>query len=129
MDHDASPPGACEPLWPLNTLGSAVRIGAIGAGLCAAAAVVGAAVAGMASPPAVTSSVRLLFVFVGSVTAGAAIALNSARWQTWAIGAGTAVLAWFGIPEHWDSFRLLVGVIGAVAAAGAVLYAVPRKTA
>ena len=35
-------------------------------------------------------------------------------------------LAWFGLPPHWDSARIVAGVMAVLATAGAVLTAVPR---
>src|SRR5262249_5157302 len=86
-------------------------------------------VSGQESPPPYTATLRLLLVLVGAVTAGAAVSLAPGRWPLWAVGAAAAVLARFGIPEHWDSFRMLVGVIAVIAAPGAVLAALPRKLA
>ncbi|HEY2786292.1 MAG TPA: hypothetical protein VGJ05_15100 [Fimbriiglobus sp.] len=129
MDRDESPPSAGEILLPQTSPGYAQKIALGGAGLCAVAAVIGASVSGMESPPAITCSIRLVLVLVGAVTVGAAVSLAPGNWKLWVIGAGAGVLAWFGIPAHWDSYRLLVGVITAIAAAGAALAALPRRTA
>jgi hypothetical protein len=129
MDHDASPPAAGEPLVPPPKPGFDLTVAAVGAGMCALAAVVGLAVSGQESPLPFTATVRLLLVLVGGVTAGSAVSLAPGKWVLWALAAVAAVAGRFGIPDHWDSFRMLAGVLAAVAAAGAVLAALPRTAA
>ncbi|HEY1189655.1 MAG TPA: hypothetical protein VGE74_18555, partial [Gemmata sp.] len=46
-------------------------------------------------------------------------------WHVWALGAGGGALAVLGLPEQWDSFRLLFGVLGGVALAGALALLAP----
>jgi hypothetical protein len=91
-----------------------------GLGLTAAAAALGLAVTAMGeSAPWPLATARLILVAIGSITAGLAVSFRSDLWQAWALGAGTALLAVFGTPAHWDSFRLLFAVLTGVAAAGA----------
>src|SRR5262245_26173467 len=112
MDHDASPTTAEDSLVPPARPGVAITTGVIGAGLCALAAIVGAVVSGFESPPW-TATARLLLVVTGAVIAGAAVSLTPGRWPVWALGVAAAVAARFGIPDHWDSFRMLAGVLAA----------------
>lgn len=128
MDRVMSP-SAENGLIPPTPPGYPVRVGLIGAGICAAAAGIGLAVSGLESAPSVVSTLRLLLVLVGAVTAGAGVSLAPGQWKVWAIGAGAAVFARYGIPEHWDSYRMLVTVIAAFAGAGAILAALPRTAA
>src|SRR5262245_35198613 len=129
MDRDESPPADRDSLLPPSRPGYELTVGLVGAGLCALAAAVGAVVSGQESPPPYSSTLRLVLVLIGAVTAGAAVSLAPARWPVWAIAATAAAFARFGIPEHWDSYRMLVGVLAVIAAAGAVLAALPRRLA
>src|SRR5436190_4746418 len=115
MDRDASPLTGQDELLPPSSPKWAQTVGLSGLGLCAAAAVVGLAVSGMDPPPSLTFTLRLWLVLIGAVTAGAGVSISPDRWQLWAIGFFAAVFARFGIPEHWDSIRMLVSVIAAVA--------------
>jgi hypothetical protein len=104
------------------------KIGLAGAGLLTVAAALGLVASALADPaPAALQTARLLCVLVGSITVGAAVSMRPDMWQVWALGAGAAVLAVVGTPAHWDSFRLLFGVLAAVAGAWAVVLAAPPK--
>jgi hypothetical protein len=105
------------------------RVGLIGLGLCAAAAVLGLVDDyALGGGPGFLSTVRLLLVGVGAVVAGAALSMRPGLWQAWAIAAGAALLAAvLGLPGHWDSARLLARVATGVAATGAVLTAAPAN--
>ncbi|MBX9626354.1 MAG: hypothetical protein K2X82_21320, partial [Gemmataceae bacterium] len=94
------------------------------AGLAGAAAAVGL-VAAAVDLPWVANTARLLLVFAGAVTAGLAVSFRPDRWQAWAIGAGTAGLAHFGTPPHWDSFRFLFNVMAGVAVVLGLLRVLP----
>lgn len=99
-----------------------MRVGLIGLGLAAFAAAIGAVTPN--DGPWVLHTVRLILVAVGAVVAGSAISMRAGLWKVWGLAAGTGVLAAnAGIPEHWDSARLLASVLTAVAAAGAALAA------
>ncbi len=101
-----------------------LRVGVVGLGLSALAAVLG--VATPSDGPWVLHTARLVLVAVGAVVAGSAISMRAGLWQVWALGAGTGLLAALvGVPEHWDSARLLARVLTALATAGAALAAVP----
>ena len=47
-------------------------------------------------------------------------------WKAWALGTGAALLAILGTPAHWDTFRLLFGVMAAIGAIGTVLHLAPK---
>src|SRR5262245_39705112 len=99
-----------------------LRVGLIGLGLSAVAAVLGAVTPD--DGPAVLNTIRLLPVAVGAVVAGSAISMRPGMWQAWAVAAGTALLAaLLGVPEHWDSARLLGRALAGLAAGGAALVA------
>lgn len=132
MDRDAHPAtSATAPLPPADVVPpfawSAVRkVGLIGGGLLGAAAALGLAATAAEVPPAVHTA-RLFLVLVGAVTAGAAVSMRPDLWQAWLLGAGSSLLAIVATPAHWDSFRLLFGVLAAVALAWAVLRAAPER--
>jgi hypothetical protein len=132
MDRDAAPPA------PSDTAGAEVvppiewstvrKIGLVGTGLIALAAALGLLASVMSDPaPSALQTARLLGVLVGSLTVGAAVSIRPDLWQAWALGAVAAVLAVVGTPAHWDSFRLLFGVMAAVAGTWAVFLAAPPK--
>jgi hypothetical protein len=63
---------------------------------------------------------------VGALLAGSAVSMRPGLWKAWLLAAGTGLLAAVvALPDHWDSARLLARVLTALAAAGAVLAAVP----
>jgi hypothetical protein len=80
-----------------------------------------------ASPHWLGHTARLFLVLFGAVATGAAVSMRADLWQTWALGAAGGLLAVFGTPEHWDSFRLLFGAMTAVALVWAVLLAAPSR--
>lgn len=125
MERDAAPlappPSALDPSSAVPPVAweTVRKVGVAGAGLTAAAAVLGIAVAAIGdSAPWPLATARLALVFVGAVAAGLAVSWRPDLWQAWAIGAATALFAVFGTPAHWDSFRLLFAVLTVVAAAG-----------
>ena len=131
MDRDAHPtsasvsPSLTEVVPPFEW--SAVRkVGFVGGGLLAGAAVLGL-VATATEVPSAVHTVRLFLVLVGAITAGAAVSMRPDLWQSWAIGTGAAVLAILGTPAHWDSFRLLFGVMAVIALTWAVFRAAPER--
>lgn len=134
MDRDAGSsiplsPADAVPLWAHGT----VRLtGLIGVGLIATAVILGLVALALGSPspgtsdsPSVLYVLRLVLVFVGMVTAGAAISMRPDLWWTWGMGALASLLAVLGLPNQWDSFQLLFSVMTGVAAAGAVFCLLP----
>ena len=99
-----------------------LRVGLVGLGLSAAAAVLGAVAP--ADPESVLHTGRLVLVAAGVLTAGCAVALRPGLWKVWLLAAGTGLLAAvLGLPEHWDSARLLARALTGLSAAGAGLAA------
>lgn len=125
MDRDAAP-GAEEVVPPFEW-GLVRRVGLTGLGLVAAAAALGLVATAIGQPPSILSTARLFLVLVGALTAGAAVSMRPDLWCAWALGAGAAALGIAGVPEHWDSFRLLFGGLTAVAVAGTVTLAAPAR--
>lgn len=104
---------------------SVYRVAGVGLALTAVAAAL--ALAGDDGPSAL-SRVRLILVAVGTLTAGAAVSMRAALPVAWLLAAATAFLAgWFGLPDHWDSARMLATVATYAALAGALLSAAPLK--
>ncbi|MDY3553457.1 hypothetical protein R5W24_002559 [Gemmata sp. JC717] len=125
MDRDAAP--GAEEVVPSFEWRLVRRAGLAGLGLTTAAAVLGLVATAAAPPPAALSTARLLLAFAGTLTAGAALSMRPDLWRAWAVGGGAAALAVAGVPEHWDSFRLLFGVLAAVGLAGAATLAAPAR--
>lgn len=120
MDRDAAAPPV-EVVPPVDWK-IARNIAATGGGLIALAAVLGAVSAG----PGAVSSVRAGLVFVGAVAAGFGAWLRPDRWEAWAIATVSAVLAAVaGVPDSWDSFRLLFGLFASAAGFRLVIAAAP----
>ncbi|QDU19691.1 hypothetical protein [Urbifossiella limnaea] len=119
MDRDAAaPPFEVVPpvCWKV-----ARGVAAAGGGMILLAALLG-----LVSPgEGVVGTARVLLVFVGAVTAGVGVWLRPDRWEAWAIGGAAAVVAVFGTPAHWDSFRLVFGVFAVVAGFRLVLVLAP----
>ncbi|OWK43909.1 hypothetical protein [Fimbriiglobus ruber] len=107
--------------------GSVYRVGLVGLGLSAAAAAIGGiAVATGHDEPGPQSTVRLVLVAGGALVAGSAISMSPGLWKAWAIAAVAVLLAAvIGIPQHWDSGRLLARAMTGVATLGSVLAAAP----
>jgi hypothetical protein len=112
------------------------RVALVALGLLGTATVLGLVVTALDDPApdsdlasvvGALHSARLFLVLGGAITAGAAVSMRPDRWQTWALGAGAGLLAVFGTPAHWDSFRLLFGALTAVALSWAVLLAAPER--
>ena len=116
--HDVVPPVAWETVR---------KVALTGLALAGAAAALGLVATFAGEVPSVLHTARLLLVFAAGVFAGSAVSLRATMWQAWALGAATAAAAWVGTPAHWDSFRLLFAVLGAVAIFGAVLAAAPVR--
>jgi hypothetical protein len=121
MDRDAAtlplPPGLADPTPPVAP--ESVRLtGLVGLGLLGIAAIVGLAALAMNEVPSAVNTARLLLVLVGTITVGAAISMRHDLWWAWAFGAVASLLAWGGLPAHWDSFRFLCWALLGVAAAG-----------
>jgi hypothetical protein len=111
-----------QPPFPLPTPQRSYRITAIGAALCAAAAACGAV-----GDDAPISTIRLVLVAAGCLTAGAGLSLRPGLppgWLLFALAAGLSIL---GLPAHWDSVRMVAGVACGVGLAGAVIAALPMN--
>lgn len=128
MDRDAAtlplPPGLADPTPPVAP--ASVRLtGLVGLGLLGTSAAVGLAALAMNEVPSAVNTARLLLVLVGTITVGAAISMRHDLWWVWAFGAVAALLAWGGLPAHWDSFRFLCWALFGVAAAGVACCVLP----
>jgi hypothetical protein len=73
------------------------------------------------------TTARIGLVGVGVMAAGVGLWLRRGHWSAWLATAGAAWFGVFGLPLHWDSMQLLLGVAGAVAVAGSVLAALPPR--
>lgn len=104
------------------------KIAFVGCGMLAAAALIGllatALDAGSTWPGHYP---RLVLVLIGAITVGGALSMRPDLWQAWALGTVGCILAIFGTPAHWDSFRTLFGVMAAVGLAWTVFLYAPRQ--
>jgi hypothetical protein len=93
------------------------------------AAVLVAAVIGLAQPKATGFLVilQLLLVFGGALAVAVAVKLRPTQVRLLLLASGTCFVAYFGIPGEWDSMRLVAGFGGIVAAVGAGLVALPTN--
>lgn len=123
MDRDAD---AAFSVVPPIALATSRKVAFTGLGLAGAAALLGLLDAAI-DVNGFVNTVRLFMVFFGAVAAGLAISFRPERWQSWLLGAGTALLGLFGLPGTWDSFRLLFGVLAGVALIRTVLLAVSGR--
>jgi len=99
------------------------RVGLIGMAFCAVAAIYGFAMdqSGLGSPSYFYTTIRLILVAIGGLTVGAAISLRPGLSLIWPIAAGAALLASFGLPQHWDSARMLARVMFVIAVIASAL--------
>jgi hypothetical protein len=128
MDRDAPPPAPASPAEAVPPFEwSAVRgVATAGLGMLAVAAALGG-VATAAEVPWPVHTARLFLVLFGAITTGAAVSMRPDLWPAWAVGAVGAALAVPGTPAHWDSFRLLFVVLGAVAVGWTAVLAAPAR--
>jgi hypothetical protein len=103
-----------------------ITTGVIAIGLAATAAIFGAIFRTGDSAPGWVNTylapARVILSVLGMVLAGCAVSMRP-RWAgSWALGAAGCLLAGFGLPASWYSFRLVafaftgVGVVGAIVA-------------
>ena len=68
---------------------------------------------------------RVLLSVLSMIVVGSSIAMRY-RWPAiWLLAAGTCLLAGFGFPVSWDSFRLVAFIFAALALFGSLLVALP----
>ena len=73
------------------------------------------------------TTLRLWLVGIGVTVTGHALTRRGDLWLLWASAAVAGYLAGgLALPAHWDSIRLLLWVLAAVATAGAVICAMPN---
>ncbi|QEL13735.1 hypothetical protein [Limnoglobus roseus] len=104
-------------------------VAGIGLAVTAVAAALGIALdaSGSGGGPSALSAFRLVLVAGGTLTVGAAVSMRATLPLVWLFGAGAAFLASFGLPEHWDSARMLARVTVYAALTGALLAWAPVK--
>lgn len=122
------PPAPTDDLLPPVEPSSVYFVGYMGVAACGVAAVLGLLTLAIGNI-ALLDTLRLILVATGLLIAGAAISMRPSLPLAWLIGAVAAGLAIGGLPEHWDSARLLakvLTVLGILAASLAALPAVAR---
>lgn len=123
MERDAPLMPSIDDVVPPVRWETVRSVGLAGLGLTATAAVLGLVATALPDPPWILATARLLLVAVGAVTAGGAVSLRADLPQAWLLGVAAAVAAVFGTPAHWDSFRLLFGVLAVLGLTGAAVAA------
>lgn len=113
-------------LLPPPDTRATLRLGLVGAGLVAVAAVVGLAIDLVAGGPQPLNFSRLVFTGLGTLFAGVAVSKRPDLWATWLLLAVAAALAGLvALPPHWDSARLLGWIVAGVAGSFAATAALP----
>jgi len=116
-DHDELiPPVPVRTVY--RTLALALALGAI-------PAVLGAIELGGTQYPSIVSTIRLVLVATAALTGATALSLRPKLPAAWLLASAVAVVCMFGLPPHWDSFRLLTRVLAVIAAVGGALAAMP----
>ena len=113
---DPVPPPDPAKVYRLAGVGIALTVAAVALGLVAGE-----------SGPSVTSTIRLVLVALGTLIAGSALSLDPKLPLAWLLAATAAGLAAAGLPEHWDSIRMLARVAAGAGVIGAALAAVTMK--
>lgn len=121
MADPAQPPDLVPPPDPARVY----RIAGVGIALTTAAAALG--FASGESGPSTTATIRLVLVALGALVAGSALSLAPKLPIAWLLAAVAAGLAALGLPEHWDSIRMLARVAAGVGVLGGILAALPLK--
>jgi hypothetical protein len=104
------------------------RLAGVGTAVVAVAAALGVALdASGTGGPSALSSLRLLLVAVGGLIVAAAVSWRATLPAAWLFAAAAGFLAMLGLPEHWDSARMLVKVMGILGLIGAAVAAMPMK--
>ncbi|MBA4188471.1 MAG: hypothetical protein C0467_10740 [Planctomycetaceae bacterium] len=121
MDRDASAP----PLKPADAVPPyppdfVRKVGLVGVGLNAAAAVLAVVASMSAPPPAFLTPVQVVLVFLGVVTAGSALSMRADLWWVWGLFGVASLLGSVGLPTSWDSFQTVLIVAATIGAVGAV---------
>lgn len=126
MDRAASPP--TPDLVPPVAWETTRKLGLVGLGLVAAAAVLGLAAGSLTGTVVIAlASTRIWLVVLGTLAASVAVSLRPDLWQAWGLAALSAAAAALGLPAHWDSFRFFFLVVAGVAAIGTGLAALTPK--
>lgn len=68
---------------------------------------------------------RIGMVGLGVLAAAAGLWVRRGHWSAWLVLSAACGLGAFGLPMHWDSLRMLLGVMAAGAAVAALLAALP----
>lgn len=97
------------------------RVAGLGIAFVAVAAGLGLATG--ESGPTPIATIRLILTAVGTLIVGTVIASAPKIPAAWFLGAIAAALASFGLPEHWDSIRMLARIAAGASFAGAILSA------
>jgi hypothetical protein len=111
----ASPPVPAEVGW---------RVVLAGLGAAAAAVAIGQVTIEQ-EPPNWAVAVRVLLVLAALILAGLAVRWRWREWPWYAAAATTALVGYFGLPESWDSGRLVAAVLCGVSLFGMALVLLP----
>lgn len=115
QDDLSEPPASAE---------STILVGILGVLLCGVAA---ASALFQAPPDSSITGIRVAITVLGLIIAGCAITMRPQGFEGWGLFTVAAVLAIFGFPQSWDSFRLVARVAAAVSGVGLLLVAAPIK--
>jgi hypothetical protein len=71
------------------------------------------------------STIRLILVAIAALVAATGLSMRPKLPLVWLLAFAVAVVVMFGLPPHWDSFRMLSRVLAVIAILGAALAAMP----
>ncbi len=110
-----------DELLPPLPLHQVFQLIAVGAGLVVVSALLGF----VANP--IVDSLRVFLCFVGILAAAVGLIWRPNEAKLWLAAGGVSLLAFLGLPAEWDSYRLVVVVLGAVAIVAGVVQLTPLK--
>jgi hypothetical protein len=120
MVYPASETSSTDVLPPADPI-AMLRLAGFGLGLCLLATLVG-----LITDVRLANTLRLLLVAVGALSSAIALTKRPGDWQLWALTSLTFLFAWPGMPEHWDSARMVAQVLGVLAGIGGLLVYAPN---
>ena len=125
IENDKHHPDSLEPP-PLASESMAIKVGLVG-GLLPLTAAIAGLLAGSEQTHTAIDATRVILSVLGMIVAGSAITLRYRSAAVWFVAAGCCLIARFGFPNSWDSFRLVAAAFCGVATLGGILVLLPFR--